>query len=107
MGGKGAGVQEGAGAAAKQAAWPCYRPCYWHRRGTLGLPPRDAFGGLAGGLASPPIRPRFAPTAAAALGAPCFSRQDRFCSWVGAAHRRFDEELWFDDPITVTAPTHR
>lgn len=27
--------------------------------------------------------------------------QDRYCAWVGAAHKRFDEELWFDDPITV------
>ena len=29
--------------------------------------------------------------------------QDRFCAWVAAAHKQFDEELWFDEPITVGA----
>jgi hypothetical protein len=29
--------------------------------------------------------------------------QDRYCSWVAAAHQKFDEELWFDEPITVGA----
>lgn len=29
--------------------------------------------------------------------------QDRYCSWVAAAHKKFDEELWFDEPINVGA----
>ena len=38
------------------------------------------------------------PVALPHLLAPC---QDRYCSWVTSAHKTFDEELWFDDPITV------
>jgi len=25
--------------------------------------------------------------------------QDRYCKWVASAHKKFDQELWFDEPI--------
>lgn len=25
--------------------------------------------------------------------------QDRYCKWVASAHKQFDQELWFDEPI--------